>query len=116
MPGGEGGGDKRKTRVFRFFFFLFLGVCLPPHFAFAQASTPSKAATNKQNQVPKAALQGQVLDPGGRAVPGARVSLLDGLTLVQERDTDAAGQYRFDSPTTATYTWLPTLSGFSTFS
>lgn len=105
-----------KTTRYRYFSVLILAVCLAPHFAFAQASTPSKAATNKQNQVPKAALQGQVLDPGGRAVPGARVSLLDGLTLVQERDTDAAGQYRFDSLTTGTYTLLANLSGFSTFS
>src|SRR5713226_7478201 len=46
-PAREGAEDK-MTR-YRYFSVLILAVCIAPHFAFAQATTPSKATSNKQN-------------------------------------------------------------------
>src|SRR5439155_7865345 len=42
------------------------------------------------------ALHGAVTDPLGAIVPGAKVELLNGTTVVKTTTTDAAGNYRFD--------------------
>lgn len=42
-------------------------------------------------------LEGTVLDPSGKPVAGARISLLRSLTVVEERQTDAQGGYKFES-------------------
>jgi outer membrane cobalamin receptor len=43
-----------------------------------------------------ATLEGTVLDPSGQAVPGARVVLKRSLVVVEERQADSRGAYRFD--------------------
>ncbi len=42
-------------------------------------------------------LKGTVLDPTGKPVPGAQISLLRSLTVVAERQTDVQGEYSFES-------------------
>ena len=49
------------------------------------APTAARAAT----------IKGTVLDPSGRAVANAHVSLLQALTALDERQTDAKGGYEF---------------------
>ncbi len=41
-------------------------------------------------------LEGTVLDPSGKPVPGARISLLRSLTVIEERQADARGVYKFE--------------------
>ena len=43
-----------------------------------------------------ATLEGTVLDPSGKPVPGARISLLRSLTVIEERQADARGVYKFE--------------------
>ena len=43
-----------------------------------------------------ATLEGTVLDPSGKPVPGARISLLRSLTVIEERQSDARGVYKFE--------------------
>jgi outer membrane cobalamin receptor len=43
-----------------------------------------------------ATLEGTALDPSGKAVPGARVSLLRSLVAIAECQTDARGAYKFE--------------------
>jgi outer membrane cobalamin receptor len=98
------------------FLFVFAAVCLVPHFASAQSSKSQKKPDASRNQTQKVTLQGKVIDPDDRVVSGARVSLLAGLTLVEERETGADGQYRFESLAAGKYTLLANFAGFSTLS
>jgi outer membrane cobalamin receptor len=98
------------------FLFVFAVVCLVPHFASAQSSKSQKKPDASQNQTQKVTLQGKVFDPDDRIVSGARVSLLAGLTPVEERETGADGQYRFESLAAGKYTLLANLAGFSALS
>ncbi|HVS87921.1 MAG TPA: TonB-dependent receptor [Candidatus Acidoferrum sp.] len=98
------------------FLFVFAVVCLVPHFASAQSSKTQKKPDASQNQTQKVTLQGKVFDPDDRIVSGARVSLLAGLTPVEERETGADGQYRFENLAVGKYTLLANLAGFSTLS
>lgn len=41
-------------------------------------------------------LEGTVLDPNGRPIPGASVSLLRGLVVIEQRQTNADGVYKFE--------------------
>ena len=41
-------------------------------------------------------LEGTVLDPSGKPVPGARISLLRSLLVIDERQTDTRGAYTFE--------------------
>lgn len=43
-----------------------------------------------------ASLEGTILDPNGQPIPGASVSLLRGLVVIDQRQTNAEGVYRFD--------------------
>ncbi len=61
--------------------------CILISFLAACAALPAAAAT----------LEGTVLDPSGKPVPGARVSLVRALTVVEERQSDARGTYRFEN-------------------
>jgi len=61
-----------------------------------------------------ATLEGTVFDPGGRTVPGARVSLLQSLTPLDERKTDAQGAYKFEGLRSGTYRLVANAPGFST--
>jgi outer membrane cobalamin receptor len=98
------------------FLFVFAAVCLVPHFVCAQSSKSQKKPDAGQNQTQKVTLQGKVLDPDGRIVSGARVTLLAGLTPVEERETGADGQYRFDRLAAGNYTLVANFAGFSTLS
>ena len=42
-----------------------------------------------------ATLEGTVLDPSGRAVPQAHVNLLRSLVVVDQRETDSQGTFKF---------------------
>jgi outer membrane cobalamin receptor len=81
-----------------------------------QAQTPSSQTTTGASQVrsDKSIIQGQVLDPDGRAVSRARVTLLNGFPL-GERATDAEGRYRFEGLPAATYSLVANAPGFSVF-
>jgi vitamin B12 transporter len=48
-------------------------------------------------------LRGTVSDPLGALVPGAKVELLNGTTVVKTTTTDGAGNYAFDVPENARY-------------
>ncbi len=63
-----------------------------------------------------ATLQGTVLDPSGRAVSGARVSLLNPLTPLDQRQTDAQGRYRFDALRGGVYKLVASVPGLSSSS
>lgn len=63
-----------------------------------------------------ATLQGTVLDPSGRPVPGAQVSLLSRLAPIEERQTDVRGQYKFEGLRSGAYRLVASLPGFSTSS
>ncbi len=80
-----------------------------------QAQTPSSQTTAGASQArsDKAVLQGQVLDPDGRAVSRARVTLLTGLVPLGERATDAEGRYRFEGLPAGTYSLVANAPGFS---
>jgi len=63
-----------------------------------------------------ATIEGAVYDPSGRAVVGARVSLLTSRTALEERETDASGRFRFEGLRAGTYTLLAASPGLSTSS
>ncbi len=58
-------------------------------------------------------LRGTVLDPSGRPVPGARVSLLAPLAALDERQTDSEGQFEFTGLRPGTYKLAANSPGFS---
>jgi len=77
---------------------LFLGLlCIP------FVGTMVRAAT----------IQGTVLDPSSRTVPNVRVSLLQSLTALDERQTDAKGEYKFEGLAKGTYRLVANAPGFS---
>lgn len=61
---------------------------------------------------PATALAGQVTDPSGASVPGARVELVSGLATARTAFSDAAGRYRFDGVEPGDYTVRVSLAGF----
>ena len=59
-------------------------------------------------------VQGTVLDPKGNAVPGARVTLVNAQTSVQQQVmSDSTGLYRFDSVAPGDYSVSTTVPGFA---
>ncbi len=60
-----------------------------------------------------ATLEGAVLDPSGRAVPRARVNLLASRAVLDEREADAQGRYRFEGLGAGAYTLVANAPGFS---
>ncbi|MFI5058226.1 MAG: TonB-dependent receptor domain-containing protein [Candidatus Acidiferrales bacterium] len=102
-----------KRRQFSFLFFAV--VCFAPCLAFSQSTAPQRQSTGIRKQTEKALLRGKVFDPDGRTVSGARVSLLSGLTPVEERETGASGEYQFEGLAAGTFTLVANMSGFSTF-
>ena len=69
----------------------------------ALAATVARAAT----------LKGTVLDPSGRAVANVQVSLLHSLTALDERQTDAKGEYEFTGVASGSYRLVANAPGFS---
>jgi outer membrane receptor protein involved in Fe transport len=60
-----------------------------------------------------ATIEGTILDPSGRAVPNVRVSLLRSLTPLDERQTDAKGEYKFEGLAKGSYQLVANAPGFS---
>ncbi len=104
-PAREGAEDKmttlRRSLILLLFFYVFL-----PEFALPQNPSDSKP-------VQGATLHGNVLDPDGRAVANAHVSLFSGLESVEQRSTDSEGRYRFEGLSRGSYTLLANVAGFS---
>jgi outer membrane receptor protein involved in Fe transport len=101
----------------RYLILLVLGlVSFGPRIAPAQSNTSQKKTTTAQIQSHKVILQGKAVDPDGRSVPRARVSLFSGLTPLEEHETDAEGQYRFEGLASGAYTLVANSPGFSTLS
>lgn len=94
------------------FAFLLFAVCFLPSFVQAQSSS-APARSSGQG---RATLQGKVIDPDGRVVSRAHVNLLAGLTPVEDRDTDANGEYSFEGLLAGTYTLVANVAGFSILS
>ncbi len=69
----------------------------------AFAATAARAAT----------IKGTVLDPSGRTVANAHVSLLQALTALDERQTDTKGEYEFTGVATGSYRLVANAPGFS---
>jgi outer membrane receptor protein involved in Fe transport len=61
----------------------------------------------------RATLQGRVLDPDGRPVANARVSLFSGLVSIGQRTSDSEAHYSFEGLPTGTYVLIATVPGFS---
>jgi outer membrane receptor protein involved in Fe transport len=60
-----------------------------------------------------ATIEGTIFDPSGRAVPNVRVSLLQSLTALDERQTDAKGEYKFEGLAKGAYRLVANAPGFS---
>jgi outer membrane cobalamin receptor len=58
-------------------------------------------------------ISGTVVDPQGRPVPEAQVTLLSPLSAVQQRATSADGRYRFDGLDRGVYTVVAQVTGLS---
>ena len=86
-----------------------------PFLAFSQ-STSSAPSRSIRSQSRGSVIEGRVLDPDGRPVPAARVTLLAGLTPVAERETNGEGRYSFDGLNGGTYTLTANSAGFSVLS
>lgn len=60
-----------------------------------------------------ATILGTVLDPSGREVAGARVSLLASRVAIEERETNSKGRYRFGDLKAGVYTVISNATGLS---
>ncbi len=69
----------------------------------ALAATAARAAT----------IKGTVLDPSGRAVANVQVSLLQSLTALDERQTDAKGEFEFTGVAKGSYRLVANAPGFA---
>jgi outer membrane receptor protein involved in Fe transport len=69
----------------------------------ALAATAVRAAT----------IKGTVLDPSGRAVANVQVSLLQSLAALDERQTDAKGEFEFTGVAKGSYRLVANAQGFS---
>jgi outer membrane cobalamin receptor len=58
-------------------------------------------------------LEGTALDPSGKAVPGARISLLRSLVAIAECQTDARGYYKFEGLQDGAYQLSASARGLS---
>jgi outer membrane receptor protein involved in Fe transport len=82
----------------------------------ARAQGISQGKNVPIRQAQGATIQGTVFDPDGRAVPGARVTLLRALAPVEERQTDSHGEYRFEGLRGGSFVVVASLPGFSKLS
>jgi outer membrane cobalamin receptor len=58
-------------------------------------------------------IEGTVFDPSGSAVPNVRVSLLATLTALDERQTNAKGEYKFEGLVQGSYRLVADAPGFT---
>jgi outer membrane receptor protein involved in Fe transport len=84
-------------------FLLFFTAVLLPCSISAQSSVAKHGA----------AIHGTVLDPDGRAVPGARVTLLGAMTLLAQTQTNSQGEFRFEGLSDGDYTIVTNVAGFT---
>jgi outer membrane receptor protein involved in Fe transport len=103
-----------RLRYCLLFFLIFAKmVLLLPYSAHAQTPRPSPGKSAAAQTPPAATIEGTVYDPDGRAVPGARVSLLKSMAAVAEQQTDSRGGYRFQELRGGTFTLVANLPGFT---
>jgi outer membrane cobalamin receptor len=81
--------------------------------ALAQTTPTSKGTPAQPQGASAATLWGTVFDPSGQLVPGAHVSLLTRLVVLEERQTDARGQYRFEGLRGGAFKLVANQPGFS---
>lgn len=94
---------------------LFLGaIVLFASTLGAQEQTTPASRKDSQSASRFATIQGTVLDPDGRAVPAARVTLFAALTQLDERETDAQGKFHFEGLLSGDYDVVANRSGFTT--
>jgi outer membrane cobalamin receptor len=99
----------------RFALLLFSAVALfIPHSTRAQASDSSHAKSSVEAARSGAVIRGTVYDPDARAVPSARVSLLDSLNVIAETLTNSQGEYRFTGLRNGAFTVVANAPGFTT--
>jgi outer membrane receptor protein involved in Fe transport len=60
-----------------------------------------------------ATIKGTVYDPSDRTVPNVHISLLQWLTALDERQTNAKGEYQFEGLAKGTYRLVANVPGFS---
>ncbi|MGD1212461.1 MAG: TonB-dependent receptor [Candidatus Acidiferrales bacterium] len=88
----------------RFSFLVFLAIpFLFTHYTRAQTLSTSHGAS----------IHGTVYDPDGRAVAGAKISLLASMVAVAQTETDARGDYRFDGLRSGTFTVAANVPGLT---
>lgn len=98
----------------RFVLPLFFTVALlAPYTTSAQASDSSQNKNRTASAESGAIIQGTVYDPDARAVPGARVSLLDSLNVIAETLTDSQGEYRFAALRNGAFAVVANVPGFT---
>jgi len=102
----------KKLRKSLFFLAVF---SFTPLLAVSQSTNSGPAATT-HSRSRGASIEGRVLDPEGLVVTGARVTLLLGLTPVDERETNADGHYSFEKLSGGSYRLTANSPGFSALS
>jgi outer membrane receptor protein involved in Fe transport len=78
----------------------FLFLALPAH---GQTPSTSTATSGTRHDERTSSISGTVFDPDGRAVPGARVTLLYAMTQLEVRETNSQGQFQFEGLLAGTY-------------
>ncbi len=91
------------TTVFASALFLF-SACI------TQAQSPANSATSPKSS--GASISGAVFDPDKRVVPGAQVTLLHAMTVLEVRETNAQGQFSFDDLPAGDYQVIARSAGF----
>lgn len=95
---------------------VFFVVLLLPSFSFAQAFHSAQAKSSNAATAHGAVICGVVYDPDGRAVAGAKVSLLNGMRSVASIKTNSQGAYEFQGLRSGAYTVVANRPGFTVIS
>jgi outer membrane receptor protein involved in Fe transport len=75
----------------------------------ANTSSNSNAHTGNQS----ATIEGTVYDPKGRVIPGARITLLSEMSVLEVRQSNSQGQFKFEGLIRGTYGVLGNSPGFN---
>ena len=79
----------------------------------AQSSSNSTKTQSSSHDRYTASISGTVSDPDGKAVAGARITLLYAMSGLEVTQTNGQGQYKFDDLRSGTYQVVGTSSGFN---
>ena len=79
----------------------------------AQSSSNSTKTQSSSHDRYTASISGTVSDPDGKAVAGARITLLYAMSGLEVTQTNGQGQYKFDDLRSGTYRVVGTSSGFN---